>query len=91
VQELFRPFGFISRVYVSTDTYADGTQVCKGFAFVSFYQKDCAEKAIKKLNGVCGVCVKGIQNLTLLFHVGYGYDHLILRVDWSKPSEKDRN
>ena len=37
----------------------------QGFAFINFYNRDDAAKAIKS---VCG----------------YGYDHLILNVEWAK-------
>ena len=40
----------------------------RGFAFVHYYKKDNAQKAIATLNG-------------------FGYDHLILNVEWAKPSE----
>ena len=64
VQELFKPFGHIARIYVSKDKM---TGKCKGFAFVHYYQKEVASKAIATLNG-------------------FGYDHLILNVEWAKPS-----
>lgn len=67
LRELFRPFGSVNRVSLPMETRADGSQRCRGFAFVSFYTKDVAQKAIDKLNG-------------------YGFHHLILRVDWSKPA-----
>lgn len=41
------------------------TNTCKGFAFVSYYSKEDAERAQKALNG-------------------YGYDNLILRVEWAR-------
>jgi len=64
INELFRGFGPIQRIYLAKDKIS---QLSKGFAFVSFvYRKDAA-KAIEKLSG-------------------YGYDHLILRVEWAKPS-----
>ena len=37
----------------------------KGFAFISYYNRDDAQRAMDNLNG-------------------YGYDHLILRVEFSK-------
>ncbi|KAJ3168800.1 translation initiation factor eIF3 subunit g [Geranomyces variabilis] len=43
------------------------TNVCKGFAFVSFYQKDDAQRALENLDG-------------------FGYDNLILHVEWAKSS-----
>ena len=62
LEELFRPFGRLSRTYLAKDKQ---TGLSKGFAFISFHDQKDAEEAIKKLNG-------------------YGYDHLILKVEWSK-------
>ncbi|KAJ2840756.1 translation initiation factor eIF3 subunit g [Coemansia sp. 'formosensis'] len=56
VNQLCRPFGPLARVFVATDR---GTGYCKGFAFVSYYDHDSAEKAIAKLNG------HGFDNLIL--------------------------
>ena len=39
----------------------------QGFAFVNYYRKEDAAKAIATLNG-------------------FGYDHLILSVEWAKPA-----
>jgi len=64
LQELFKPFGSIARIFLSKDKQ---TNQCKGFAFVNYHKKEDAMKAISVLNG-------------------YGYDHLILSVEWSKPS-----
>jgi len=64
LQELFKPFGPIQRIYLAKDKH---TQQSKGFAFINFYNRDDAARAIQ---GVCG----------------YGYDHLILNVEWAKPS-----
>jgi len=64
LQELFKPFGGIARIFLAKDKM---TGQCKGFAFVNYYNKADAEKAIATLNG-------------------FGYDHLILSVEWAKPS-----
>ncbi|KAJ2874801.1 translation initiation factor eIF3 subunit g [Coemansia aciculifera] len=56
VNQLCRPFGPLARVFVATDR---STGYCKGFAFVSYYDHDSAEKAIGKLNG------HGFDNLIL--------------------------
>ncbi|CAG8689403.1 371_t:CDS:2, partial [Acaulospora colombiana] len=61
INDLFRKFGSISRVYLARDRE---TNVCKGFAFVSFALREDAAKALKAING-------------------YGYDNLILRVEWA--------
>jgi len=64
LQELFQPFGRISRVYLAKDKE---TLQSRGFAFVSFVHRDDAAKAMDKLQG-------------------YGYDHLILKLEWARPS-----
>jgi len=64
LQELFKPFGHIARIYLAKDKV---TGQCKGFAFINYHKKDDAAKAIATLNG-------------------FGYDHLILNVEWAKPS-----
>jgi len=65
LQELFRPFGHIARIFLAKDKM---TGQCKGFAFVNYYRKEEAAKAIATLNG-------------------FGYDHLILSVEWAKPAQ----
>ncbi|KAG0145384.1 hypothetical protein CROQUDRAFT_575556 [Cronartium quercuum f. sp. fusiforme G11] len=47
--DLFARFGRISRIYVGKD---QETGLCKGFAFVSFEDRNEAEKAMKKINGL---------------------------------------
>ncbi|XP_074654733.1 eukaryotic translation initiation factor 3 subunit G-like [Tubulanus polymorphus] len=64
LQELFRPFGMISRIYLAKDKH---TNTSKGFAFVNFHKREDAARAIVGVSG-------------------YGYDHLILNVEWAKPS-----
>lgn len=68
LQELFRPFGAISRVYVA---FNRETGESRGFAFVNFLAREDAQRAINKLDG-------------------YGYDNLILRVEWAAPREEVR-
>ncbi|KAI9480175.1 translation initiation factor eIF3 subunit g [Coemansia sp. RSA 989] len=48
VEHLCRVFGPTDRVHVAKDRV---TQLCRGFAFVSFYDRESAERAIAKLNG----------------------------------------
>ncbi|KAJ2156252.1 translation initiation factor eIF3 subunit g [Coemansia sp. RSA 552] len=48
VQHLCRPFGSPARIFVARDRV---TGLCKGYAFVSYYDHDAAERAIAKLNG----------------------------------------
>ncbi|KAL1916794.1 uncharacterized protein VTP21DRAFT_5498 [Calcarisporiella thermophila] len=62
--DLFRRFGQIGRVYLARDRE---TNICKGFAFVSFVLREDAAKAQQTLDG-------------------YGYDNLILHVEWAKSS-----
>lgn len=67
LRELFAPFGGVQRVFLAKDRE---TNQSRGFAFVSFYERSDAEKALNKLQG-------------------YGYDHLILRLEWARPSNRD--
>jgi len=64
MQELCSPFGKIDRIFLAKDR---ATGVCKGFAFVTYQNRETAARALRSLNG-------------------YGYDHLILNVEWSKPA-----
>lgn len=64
LQDLFQPFGRISRVYLAKDKE---TMLSRGFAFVSFVHREDAAKAMEKLQG-------------------FGYDHLILKLEWARPS-----
>ncbi|KAL3775536.1 hypothetical protein ACHAW5_001555 [Stephanodiscus triporus] len=64
LQELFQPFGRISRVYLAKDKE---TMQSRGFAFVSFVHREDAASAMAKLQG-------------------HGYDHLILKLEWARPS-----
>jgi len=64
LQDLFQKYGRISRVYLAKDKE---TMQSRGFAFVSFVNKDDAARAMKEL-----------QN--------YGYDHLILHLEWARPN-----
>lgn len=64
LQELFQPFGRISRVYLAKDKE---TMISRGFAFVSFVHREDAARAMDKLQG-------------------HGYDHLILKLEWARPS-----
>lgn len=66
VQELFQPFGQISRIYIAYDRE---TGESRGFAFVNFVHKDEAARAVERLDG-------------------YGYDNLILRVEFAAPREQ---
>jgi len=66
LQELFRPFGPVTRIYVA---FNRETGESRGFAFVNMVNKEDGERAIAKLNG-------------------YGYDNLILHVEWAQPREE---
>lgn len=69
LQELFRPFGSVARIYLAKDRE---TQMSRGFAYVSYHNRQDAERAMEKLHG-------------------FGYDHLILSIEWAKPSVRDDN
>ncbi|RCH96601.1 translation initiation factor eIF3 subunit g [Rhizopus stolonifer] len=64
IYDLFNRFGNIARVYLARDRE---TNLCKGFAFVSFNIREDAEKAQQAING-------------------YGYDSLILRVEFARST-----
>ncbi|KAG1177739.1 hypothetical protein G6F70_003152 [Rhizopus microsporus] len=64
IYDLFNRFGNIARVYLARDRE---TNLCKGFAFVSFSNREDAERAQQAING-------------------YGYDNLILRVEFARSS-----
>lgn len=67
LQELFQRYGRISRVYLAKDKE---TMQSRGFAFVSFVNKDDAARAMEELQG-------------------FGYDHLILKIEFARPNNKD--
>lgn len=56
LQDLFGQFGWLQRVYLAKDM---NTHLSKGFAFVTYYNREDAQKAIDKLNG------HGYDNLIL--------------------------
>jgi translation initiation factor 3 subunit G len=63
LHDLFGHYGRLQRVYLAKDMT---TGTSRGFAFVTYCNRDDAQKAIDKLNG-------------------YGYDNLILQVQFAKP------
>lgn len=65
LMELFKPFGKVSRIFLAKDK---NKQISRGFAFVTFLNKDDAQRSIWAVND-------------------YGYNHLILKVEWAKPSK----
>ncbi|CAN0128139.1 unnamed protein product [Heterosigma akashiwo] len=67
LKELFNPFGRVHRIYLAKNRE---TMQSRGFAFVSFYNKADAQRAMDELQG-------------------YGYDHLILKIEWAKPSTRN--
>jgi len=64
LQELFKPFGPISRIYLAKDKV---TNLSKGFAFINYDSREDAKRAMEALSG-------------------RGIDHLILNIEWAKPS-----
>jgi len=67
LRDLFSRAGRIQRVYLARDRE---TQESRGFAYISYYSREDAQKAMDRLNG-------------------FGYDHLILKVEWAKPSNRE--
>jgi translation initiation factor 3 subunit G len=59
---LLANFGPVARVFVARDHQLG---ICKGFAFVTFFDKERCQQVIDKLDG-------------------FGYDSLILKVDFAK-------
>lgn len=74
VRDLFSRFGRVMRISLPRverkDDYGNTIKECRGFAYVAFYERSDAERAIDVLQG-------------------YGYDHLILKLEWAKPTAKD--
>jgi translation initiation factor 3 subunit G len=64
LREMFSRFGHVTRVFLAKDRE---TQRAKGFAFVSYADRDDAAKACEKMDG-------------------YGFGHLILRVEFAKKA-----
>ncbi|KAI8896029.1 translation initiation factor eIF3g [Globomyces pollinis-pini] len=64
VRDLLHNLGSTSRVFVARDHQQN---ICKGFAFITFHDRQNAQNAINRLNG-------------------FGYDSLILRVDWAQKN-----
>ena len=62
LQELFKPFGRVSRTFLAKDK---SKQTSRGFAFITFMNREDAQRAIWGVND-------------------YGYNHLILKVEWAK-------
>lgn len=87
LQELFARFGRISRVYLAKDKE---TFQSRGFAFVSFVNKEDAAQAMEELQGfgtfysltLANGCAISLSSLSL----GAGYDHLILKIEFARPN-----
>jgi translation initiation factor 3 subunit G len=71
VRDLFSRFGRVMRISLPRverkDDYGNTVKECRGFAYVAFYERSDAERAMEVLQG-------------------YGYDHLILKLEWAKPT-----
>lgn len=65
LQDLFGSIGRLQRVFLAKDM---DTGQSRGFAFVTYWNRADAQRAIDKLNG-------------------YGYDNLILQVQFAKPRQ----
>jgi len=68
LKQLFGRFGMLHRVFLAKDKERNTS---RGFAFVSFLNKNDAQRAMDELQG-------------------YGYDHLILRLEWANPPTQRR-
>lgn len=64
LKEMFSSVGKVQRVFLAKDK---ATLRCKGFAFVTYCNREDAEKAIHTISG-------------------HRYDHLILKVEWARPT-----
>jgi hypothetical protein len=64
LRDMFERFGRVTRVFLAKDR---DTGLAKGFAFISFADRNDAVKACQKMDG-------------------YGFKHLILRVEFAKKA-----
>jgi len=92
LQDLFSRYGRISRVYLAKDKE---TLQSRGFAFVSFVNKDDAARAMEELQGYGTYDVQETRFIhsgsTASHHVVIcsahaGYDHLILKIEFARPN-----
>ncbi|ETS82590.1 Eukaryotic translation initiation factor 3 subunit G [Pestalotiopsis fici W106-1] len=65
LRDMFERFGRVTRVFLAKDRE---TGLAKGFAFISFVDREDAVKACNKMDG-------------------YGFKHLILRVEFAKKAQ----
>ncbi|KAI4603321.1 translation initiation factor eIF3 subunit g [Pestalotiopsis sp. 9143b] len=65
LRDMFERFGRVTRVFLAKDRE---TGMAKGFAFISFVDREDAVKACNKMDG-------------------YGFKHLILRVEFAKKAQ----
>lgn len=91
LSEMFRDFGNVSRVYLVRDKE---TNQSRGFAFVTFQSRRYVPENEDRMKGVerkidildsnfCGNAEAAMNKLN-----GTGWDHLILSIEWAKPSVK---
>jgi len=69
LHDLFKTFGQLNRVYLGKDRE---TGASRGFAYVTYQNREDAERAMNKLNG-------------------FGYDHLILKVEFAQSGGSSRD
>jgi len=85
LRDLFSRFGRLHRVYIGRDRE---TGIGKGYAFVSFEDRDVAERAMHKIHGM-GAYFAAFSLLPIvrpLTERFLGYDNLILNCQWSRKS-----
>lgn len=84
LRDMFERFGRVTRVFLAKDK---GTNMAKGFAFISFQDRSDAARACEKMDG-CKFSILFFEEPThrLLTVFLVGYRHLILRVEFAKKS-----
>lgn len=83
LREMFSRYGHVTRVFLAKDRE---TGRAKGFAFISYADRDDAAKACEKMDG-CKSSSPFFCYLTpRLTHPAVGFGHLILRVEFAKKA-----
>ena len=82
LSQLFEKFGRINRIHLGRDRR---TNESRGFAFINYANRDDAQKVC--FYSSCLEVNTPFQAIDAMN--GYGYDHLILSVEWSENRKKD--